>query len=82
MPQTTEAMNVLMRSWFGSGTDETGPIEFLESHGYVLTRDWLWRLPTPAHTVNREEYACIRFLVEEWDFGGIVDSPIAYGEDT
>lgn len=46
-------------------------IKFLESRGYILSRAWSWSKPVPAHTVSKEESNCIRFLIDEWDFGGI-----------
>lgn len=73
MPQASDEMRALMLKWFGDEISEAGPIKFLESRGYVLRKDWQWQLPTPAHTVSREEFACVQFLIEEWDFGALVD---------
>lgn len=59
-----------MTRWFGD-IDQTGPLTFLQSHGYELTADWFWKKPTPSHTIHDTEWQCLSFLVEEWDFGGI-----------
>lgn len=60
-----------MQKWFGDAIDEQGPIAFLQSHGYTLTRGWEWVKPVSAHTISTEEWECIAFLCDEWDFGGI-----------
>lgn len=59
-----------MEKWFGDPIDEYGPIKFLESRGYELTPRWEWKLPVPNHTISIDEWECIMFLVDEWDFGG------------
>lgn len=71
MPQSSDEMRALMHKWFGNEIDEAGPIKFLVSHGYVLCHDYHWELPVPAHRISREEWACIKFLIEEWDFGSV-----------
>lgn len=60
-----------MEKWFGNPVGEEGPIQFLQSHGYVLRRDWYWDKPTPSHNISEDEWQCIAFLIDEWDFGGI-----------
>lgn len=73
MPQTSDCMRALMLKWFGNEID--GPVLFLESHGYVLRSDWRWDKPCSSHSISYEEFQCIRFLIEEWDFGGVVSGP-------
>lgn len=75
MPQATDEQRALMQKWFGDEIDETGPIKFLESHGYTLLANWLWEKPVSSHSISDAEYECLSFLVNEWDFGGI-----AHGE--
>lgn len=60
-----------MEKWFGNPVGEEGPIQFLQSHGYVLRRDWHWDKPTPSHNISEDEWQCIAFLIDEWDFGGV-----------
>jgi hypothetical protein len=67
MPQATNELRALMGRWFGDEIDDRGPTEFLLSHGFEETKAGLWRPPVPYHNVSREELACLRFLVEEWD---------------
>jgi hypothetical protein len=71
MPSTTQYMRDLMEKWFGEFATDSCAMEFLQSHGYVLLRGWIWELPCESHTVSCYEAACIRYLVEEWDFGAI-----------
>lgn len=66
MPQTTDELRSLMNEWFHDPVSEQGPIEFLISHGFTEDRG-LWIPPVPYHNVSREELACLRFLLEEWD---------------
>lgn len=69
MPQASESQRALMNRWFGSD-DPLGPIILLLSHGYTQKEGRLYK-PTPSHTVSRDEWQCLRFLVDEWDFGFI-----------
>lgn len=71
MPQASKNQRDRMLKWFGSEIDENAPIKFLESRGYKLRCDWLWEKPVPSHTVSDEEFHCLQFLIDEWDFGGI-----------
>jgi hypothetical protein len=59
-----------MRKWFGS-IDPSGPEAFLKSRGYTLTPEWRWVKPTLSHTMSGAEAACICFLIDEWDYGGL-----------
>ena len=70
MPSASDEDRELMRRWFGS-IEMSGPMEFLWSHGFTFTRDFLWKTPTPSHTVSKIELACIYFLCDEWDCGGL-----------
>lgn len=72
MPQASNRQRNLMQRWFGS-IDHSGPIRLLESHGYTLTKDHSWVLPVPSHTISRVELECVRFLIDEWDFGSFAD---------
>lgn len=70
MPQASDDLRALMEQWFGDPVSDEGPTNFLQSRGYVLERDWIWKLPTPSHTIRNEEYKCMAFLIDEWDYGG------------
>lgn len=46
--------------------------KYLADHGYILQRNWTWKLPTPDHKITEEEYGAMCFLIDEWDYGGFV----------
>jgi len=73
MPQASESLRHLIKLMFGDGIDSEKPIKFLEDAGYSLTQDYHWILPTKEHYPSEEEELCLRFLVDEWDFGWIVE---------
>ena len=78
MPQASDDLRDLMGLMFnGERISEGPPVAFLESRGYKLTPTWYWELPKPDHYILEKEELCIRFLIEEWDFGGIVEQPDA-----
>lgn len=74
MPQASDEDRQQMKEWFGDAIGEAGPIEFLTEAGYKLTRDWTWE-PKPGvkniGEMTRKEFECLKFLVHEWDFGGL-----------
>lgn len=78
MPQASDELEDIIVNWFNKDKKENVSldiecIKFLKSRGYILTRGWCWVKPVPAHTISTEEYLCMKYLVDEWDFGGIID---------
>lgn len=74
MPQAAAELQSRMQELFGSPVDEAGPIAFLTKAGYKLTPDWRWEAPSrvqKAQDMTQDEFDCMLFLVQEWDFGGI-----------
>lgn len=71
MPQASEKQRQLMTRWFGSIGDG-GPEAFLLSHGYTCLK-WRWYKPTRYHVPTCAEMECISFLINEWDYGELVD---------
>jgi hypothetical protein len=67
MPQASEAHRA---RW--NGPDDRAAIRFLENAGYRLRSDWMWIKPTEAHAPTDREVDAVKFLIDEWDFGGIV----------
>lgn len=67
MPQTTDELRKLMKEWFGDEIDDVGPSQFLFSRGYS-EKAGVWYPPVPAHNATPDEFACLRFLAEEWDY--------------
>lgn len=73
MPTSSDELRDLMGLLFdGERISDTPPTKFLEARGYTLRGDWCWELPTPTHSITEKEMLCLRFLIEEWDFGGII----------
>lgn len=71
MPQASDDLRARMFRYFGDEIDDVGPIEFLQSHGFVCTKGWEWIKPCESHTISEDESWCLQFLIEEWDFGGL-----------
>ena len=71
MPQASTELQQKMISRFGDIGDG-GPIAYLEAKGYILLGDWLWLPLYIDRDPNILEWDCIDFLVDEWDFGGVI----------
>lgn len=66
MPQTSDERRA---RW--PGMDQEA-IDYLQGQGYILTRKWQWQLPTPQHRPTEKEIDAAVYLIEEWDFDGII----------
>lgn len=66
MPQTTPEHAA---RWPGMDHEA---ISFLEGNGYKLLCGWNWVKPTPEHDPSDREIDAILYLIQEWDFGGLV----------
>lgn len=75
MPQADDELREKIGKWFGS-IDVHGPLEFLMSHGFTLGDAGIVYAPTQSHSLSRDEYSCVDFLVEEWDYGYERPDPI------
>lgn len=76
MPQATAELQQLMKERFGDPISDAGPIKFLEDAGYKLMRGWQWEPKTGVKVLKdmtQPEWECLLFLIQEWDFGGLVD---------
>lgn len=71
MPTSSDRQRELMTQWFGD-VDTDGPMRFLKARGWVCNAAWCWEKPTPSYRYSVYEEECIHFLMDEWDFGGIV----------
>ena len=67
MPQTTPERRA---RWPGG---DQQAMKYLRSRGYVLQKNWLWAAP-PGHTHSSKDVDALDYLIEEWDFGGVVES--------
>ena len=72
MPSCSKELNDIITKYFGEENKDEKCIKFLESRNYILTKQWEWIKPVSSHTINEEEFNCLKYLVDEWDFGGIV----------
>ena len=79
MPQAGEVLRDKMNDWFGDPISDQGPIKYLHEQGYKLTPQWVW-IPKPGVTkysdMTEKEYLCMLFLVDEWDFGGLIGKEV------
>ena len=74
MPQASDELREEMHRLFGTHVEETGPMNFLTEQGYVLTRTWRWKPPSHVKSyddMSQDEWYCLKFLIDEWDFGGL-----------
>jgi hypothetical protein len=66
MPQASPELRA---EWPG-GDNEA--ISYLEGQGFTLTKQWDWIKPTADHAISEREGSAIDYLIDEWDFGGVV----------
>lgn len=78
MPNASPDLRAKMDTLFGDEIDSSGPISFLEKAGYRLSQDWTWGKSgvTELWQMQADEFACLQFLVDEWDFGGLEEGMI------
>jgi len=79
MPQASDALRDKIVARFGSLDD--GPvIRALQEAGYKPTDDFCWHLRPGLASVEEipeEEADLLFFLIEEWDFGGVIEPEAA-----
>jgi len=78
MPQASDKLRAKIAAYFPddgseyySAIDTRGPITYLESLGWTID-DKFYIAPGPGRThpmVTEQEWDCIDFLIQEWDFG-------------
>lgn len=73
MPSASDEMRALWGGQDGVGEDKAE--SYLKAAGFTLTRGWLWEHPTKKtyESLTEEEYGAMLFLVQEWDYGGLVE---------
>ena len=77
MPQTSPEVRAAIDALLGPNTSDQLMQDvsaecFLKKRGWVLTDKWAWIMPQPSHQPDEDELLCVQYLIEEWDFGGIV----------
>ena len=52
--------------------DDATAISYLKERGFRLLPEWQWLAPIGRTDATEEEADAILYLIEEWDFGGLV----------
>lgn len=71
MPQADEELRQEWRHYEEDGGDKLA-IRTLKDAGYKLRDDWQWTPPTKGHMPTDQEISAVHYLIDEWDFGGIL----------
>lgn len=53
--------------------NDSNAIEFLESRGYTLQKDYCWKRPNLGYKPTPKELEAMTYLCLEWDYGGMFD---------
>lgn len=68
MPQASDDL----RAYWG-GADDWPAMKHLEDAGFKLTRGWQWVKPSPEYVLTGRDWRAVQFLMDEWDYGGLVE---------
>lgn len=73
MPSASKDVDDYMGNYHGPGYSDNTAIGFLVEKGYTLTDKWEWKKTGIDHVdkMSHDEYMHMRYLIEEWDFGGL-----------
>jgi hypothetical protein len=71
MPQASDEQRAAWGGMQGVGDDKA--LDHLQGRGFVLTRSWEWRKPSPDYVVDADDAGAINFLIDEWDYGGLAE---------
>lgn len=66
MPQASKELRDEWPGW------DTQAINHLRDRGYRLTRSADWVSPPGNHEVTERDWSAIQYLIDEWDYGGLV----------
>lgn len=74
MPQASDEL----RAEWCNGDPIGGELEacqHLKIIGFTEPADnrWHWRRPSPDYVLTPRDISAITFLIDEWDYGGLVD---------
>lgn len=67
MPTASDELREEIRKMFNGTIDCKEPLQFLLDKGYTEKAGMI--RPAPRHIPTTEEWTCIEFLCDEWDFG-------------
>lgn len=75
MPQTDTRTREKIEALLGPDPKDLGhdilAQTYLKKRGYVLGSNYSWSAPKPQRPPTDEELLCVKYLIEEWDFGGL-----------
>lgn len=71
MPTATDDLRQWAIERFGS-IDLFAPIEWLKAQGFELLESFSWVPPNGGDSISDDEWKAIDFLMQEWDFEGVV----------
>lgn len=60
--------------WCKYGPHEGGDFNaqwYLKRCGWTLEKNWTWTKPRTDYEPSEDEFEAIKYLIMEWDFGGI-----------
>jgi hypothetical protein len=73
MPDASREALDAARKLFGDTLSDTRCLNYLEGCGYKMTESFGFERPEGVD-VTDDVRAVVRYLQEEWDYGGIVDA--------
>jgi hypothetical protein len=77
MPQASDELTEEIARICGDASDHA-VVAFLEQRGWTLDREWQWHKSGQTYqTMPQDEYLAVLFMIDEWDYGGVVDDPPA-----
>ncbi len=71
MPSSSDFLRTKWADSEGNITDAVAQ-KYLEDKGFILTEKWFWKLPNPNYHITDDDFSAIQYLIEEWDFGGLI----------
>jgi hypothetical protein len=71
---TGQATKALHDKWNWDGEGDVRASAFLKAAGYYLRSDFHWTMPDPLHVPSEDELSAVTFMMQEWDYGGIINA--------
>lgn len=67
MPQASDELRA---EWDGPGGQKAA--RYLHDAGYRIDAEWRWVHRAVGHEPTEREISAVRYLIDEWDYEGIV----------
>lgn len=76
MPQASDELRKIVAWIIQPKLEQAVPadglvVQYLKDRGYELRDNWTWKIPNENYFVNEMDEMCLRYLVDEWDYGWI-----------